>query len=156
MATCLMGGQRAETVFAMTTRFAEQCYKPPAIAAAIIGYPASQVRMSFHGHTRLGEEDVTTVVGTHGTLRSRGPGLNDQPEMQVFLEEGQCRVPLAGCWFESGFQGTMGELLSAIEENREPLHSAAENLKSLELCFAALASADSGQRVQVGSVRQTN
>ena len=154
IATCLMGGQRAETVFAMATRFDDQCYRPPAIASAVIGYPSAQVRMSFHGHTRLGEEDVTTVVGTKGTLRSRGPGLNDQPQMEVFLEQGHCTVPLAGCWFESGFQGTMGELLCAIEEDRQPSHSAAENLKSLELCFAALASADSVQSVQVGSVRR--
>jgi hypothetical protein len=41
----------------------------------------------------------------------------------------------------------MGELLCAIKENREPYHSAANNLASLELCFAALASADSGQPV---------
>ncbi len=154
MANCLMGGQQANSVFAMATRCASQCYKPPAVASAVIGYPSAQVRISFHGHTRLGEEDVTTVVGTHGTLRSRGPGLNDQPLMQVFLEAGQCTVPLEGCWFESGFQGTMGELLCAIEDDREPSHGAAGNLKSLELCFAAVASADSGKVVQVGSVRQ--
>jgi predicted dehydrogenase len=153
MANCLMGGQQAETVYAKATRFAGQAFRPPAVAAAIIGYPTAQVRMSFHGHTRLGEEDVTTVVGTRGTLRSRGPGLNDQDEMQVFLESGQCRVPLEGCWFAAGFQGAMGELLCAIEEDRQPNHSAANNLKSLELCFAALASADSGDPVKVGSVR---
>ena len=154
IATCLMGARQADTVFAMATLFDGQCYRPPAIASALIGYPSAQVRLSFHGHTRLGEEDVTTVVGTRGTLCSRGPGLNDQPEMHVFLEAGQCRVPLQGCWFASGFQGTMGELLCAIEEDREPSHSAAENLRSLELCFAALASADSAESVKVGSVRQ--
>ena len=47
----------------------------------------------------------------------------------------------------------MGELLCAIEEDREPNNSARSNLKSLELCFAALKSADSGQPVDVGSVR---
>ena len=46
--------------------------------------------MSFHGHTQLGEEDVTTVVGTEGTLRSRGPGLNDQLLGDI-PESGQCR-----------------------------------------------------------------
>ena len=39
----------------------------------------------------------------------------------------------------------MGELLCAIEEEREPGHGARDNLRSLELCFAALKSADSGQ-----------
>ena len=48
----------------------------------------------------------------------------------------------------------MGELLCAIEEDREPNHSAANNIRSLELCFAALASADTGEAVKVGSVRR--
>ena len=94
------------------------------------------------------EEDVTTVVGTKGTLRSRGPGLNDQPMMEVHLEEGSVTVPLEGSWFESGFQGTMGELLCSIEDGHEPSNSARDNLRSLELCFAALKSADSGQVVK--------
>jgi predicted dehydrogenase len=148
---CLMGQQRAESVFAEVKRFDQQVYHPPAIASAIIRYPQTQIRMSFHGHTQLGEEDVTTVVGTQGTLRSRGPGLNDQPHMQVFLESGKCTVPLGGCWFDSGFDGAMGELLCAIEQNRDPNHSAANNLHSLELCFAAVRSADIGHPVPVGT-----
>lgn len=151
---CLMGSRRAESVFAEVQRFDQQVYRPPAIASAIIRYPEAQIRMSFHGHTRLGEEDVTTVVGTQGTLRSRGPGLNDQPEMQVFLEGGQCRIPLEGCWFDAGFDGAMGELLCAIEQHREPNHNAVDNLHSLELCFAAVRSADTGLPVTVG-VAQT-
>ena len=52
------------------------------------------------------------------------------------------------------FHGTMAELLSAIAENREPSNSAANNLKSLELCFAAIASSHTGQPVKPGSVRR--
>ena len=36
----------------------------------------------------------------------------------------------------------MAELLCAIEDNREPINGARNNLRSLALCFAALASAD--------------
>lgn len=43
-----------------------------------------------------------------------------------------------------GLAGAMGELLCAIEEDREPSNSTSHNLKSLELCFAAVASADRG------------
>ena len=153
MANCLMGARKADTVYALATRFPGQRFRPPAIASAIIGYPDAQVRMSFHGHACRGEEDVTTVVGTDGLLRSRGPGLNEQSEVHVFMNSGHCLAPLEGCWFESGFQGAMGELLCAIEEDREPLHSAENNLKSLELCYAALSSADSGEAVKVGSAR---
>jgi predicted dehydrogenase len=128
---CFMAGQEPTSVFASAVRYPEQVYQPPALAAAIIDYPEAQVRMAFNAHTKLGEEDVTTVVGTKGTLRTRGPRLNDQPRVEVHLEEGSVNVPLEGCWFESGFQGTMGELLCAIEDNREPTHSARNNLKSL-------------------------
>lgn len=151
--TQIMAGQEPTRVMASAIRYGEQVYTPPALAAAIVEYPEAQVRLSFNAHTKLGEEDVTTVVGTEGTLRTRGPGLNEQPEMEVYLEEGQCKVPLESCWFDAGFEGTMGELLCAIEEDREPSNSAKSNLKSLELCFAALKAADTGQPVEVGSVR---
>ena len=154
IAQCLMNDRRADSVFATTTRFDQQCFTPPAVASAVIQYPGAQVRMSFHGHTRLGEQDTTTVVGTKGTLRSRGSGLNEQPEMEVYLESGQCRVPLKGCWFDSGFQGAMGELLSCIEQNSEPEHCAANNLQSLEIAFAAVESANSGQPIKVGTTRK--
>ena len=44
----------------------------------------------------------------------------------------------------------MGELLRAVEEKREPMNSARNNLKSLELCFAAIASAAAHQPVVPG------
>ena len=144
-----MDGQVPNEVYASAIRFPEQVYRPPSLGAVIVSYPDAQVRMSFNAHCTLGEEDVTTVVGSKGTLRSRGPGLNDQPKMEVHLEDGSVEVPLQGSWFESGFQGTMGELLCAIEDDREPCHGARDNLRSLELCFAALKSADSGQPVKL-------
>ena len=150
IASCLMAGHEPKKVYASAVRHSAQVYKPPALASAIIDYPDAQVRMSFNAHCTLGEEDVTTVVGSKGTLRSRGPGLNDQPKMEVHLEDGSVEVPLQGSWFDSGFQGTMGELLCAIEEDREPIHSARQNLRSLKLGFTALESADSGQAVIMG------
>ena len=85
----IMAGQEPTRVLASVVRYDEQVYRPPALAAAIVEYPGAQVRLSFNAHTTLGEEDVTTVVGTKGTLRTRGPGRNEQPEMEVYLEEGR-------------------------------------------------------------------
>ncbi|CAN5194342.1 Gfo/Idh/MocA family oxidoreductase [soil metagenome] len=147
-----MQGQKPLRVYASAVKFDEQKFRPPALASCIIDYEQAQVRMAFNAHTLLGEEDVTTIVGTKGTLRSRGPGLNDQPEMEVYIEEGEVKVPLEGSWFENGFQGTMGELLCAIEEDREPVNSAENNLKSLELCFAALESANQNKIMIPGEV----
>jgi hypothetical protein len=41
----------------------------------------------------------------------------------------------------------MGELLSAIEEDREPLNVARGNLASIRLCQAAIRAAHRGERV---------
>ena len=154
IAACFMQGQQARSVYASAVRYEEQMFRPPALASCIIDYEQAQVRMGFNAHTTLGEEDMTTVTGTKGTLRSRGPGLNEQPLMEVYTEAGEVKVPLEGSWFENGFQGTMGELLCAIDEDREPTNSAANNLESLALCFAALQSADRHQPVVPGSVRR--
>ncbi|MEM9479655.1 MAG: Gfo/Idh/MocA family oxidoreductase [Verrucomicrobiota bacterium] len=150
---CFMKDRHPERVMAAVTKFEGQSFRPPALTSAIIEYPGAQVRMAFNAHTTVGEEDTTTIVGTKGTLRARGTGLNDQSAIEVYLEEGHVTVPLEGCWFESGFEGAMGELLCAIEDDREPYHSAKNNLASLELCFAALKSADSGKPVEPGNIR---
>lgn len=52
------------------------------------------------------------------------------------------RYALDGAWFPDGFAGTMGELISAIAEDREPFNSALHNLLSLELTLAAVRSAE--------------
>ncbi|HSJ66092.1 MAG TPA: Gfo/Idh/MocA family oxidoreductase [Anditalea sp.] len=151
-----MQGEIPQSIYAANVRYDEQKYLPPALGSVIINYPQSQVRMAFNAHTTLGEEDVTTIIGTKGTLRSKGPGFNDQPIMEVFTEEGEVSVQLEGCWFDNGFQGTMGELLCAIEEDREPTNSAENNLKSLELCFAALESADKNIVTVPGKIDKLN
>jgi predicted dehydrogenase len=95
--------------------------------------------------------DQTYIAGTGGTLRSSGPSLQAQ-RVELCLPHGTWEPELQGHWFPDGFHGTMGELLCAIEQGRQSTLAAEENLKSLQLCFAALASADSGQPVVPGSV----
>jgi hypothetical protein len=108
--------------------------------------------MAFNGHVKHGQEDRTTICGSAGTLRSFGPSLSEQT-VELHTAAGRMVPRLEGTWFTSGFQGAMGELLCAIEENREPANSARDNLGSLALCFAAQAAADRGVAVAPGSVR---
>ncbi|MGH7958204.1 MAG: Gfo/Idh/MocA family protein, partial [Opitutaceae bacterium] len=70
----------------------------------------------------------------------------------LHTEKGRATAELRGTWFTNGFQGAMGELLCAIEDDREPGHSARQNLDRLALCFAALASAEAGTAQVPGSV----
>jgi predicted dehydrogenase len=152
MAACFLRGRKPERIFASVARTAFQKMKPPMLAQVAIDFPGAQVRMNFNGHVRHGQEDRTVVCGSRGTLRSFGPSLSEQTVV-LHTEEGQATVPLTGTWFASGFQGAMGELLCAIEDGREPTHSARNNLESLALCFAALASADAGEPRVPGAVR---
>jgi len=144
-------GRRARRVWASAVRTGAQRMKPPILAHVAIDYDGAQVRLNFNGHVRHGQEDRTVIGGSEGTLRSFGPSLSEQ-SVALHTAAGRAQAALEGTWFTSGFQGAMGELLCAIEEKRAPAHSARSNLDSLAVCFAALASADSGQPQHPGEI----
>lgn len=143
IATRFVPDRRPERVTASVTRTAFQTLKPPMLARAAIDYPGVQVRLAFNGQVTFGQEDHTVICGSRGTLRSFGPSLSEQT-VQLCTPAGRTTPVLQGNWFTNGFQGTMGELLCAIEDDREPSNSARDNLDSLALCFAALRSAETG------------
>jgi predicted dehydrogenase len=155
MATRLMQGRKPQRVWANVERITSQKMKPPMLAQVVIEYSGAQVRLNFNGHVVHGQQDTTVVCGTRGTLRSTGPSLSEQ-SVTVHTAAGVASPALEGTWFDNGFQGAMGELLCAIEANREPQHHARGNLDSLALCFAALASADSGQPQVPGMVTRVS
>jgi predicted dehydrogenase len=80
------------------------------------------------------------VHGSAGTIRGSIQLGSDFIELEK--ENVAARYHLEGSWYPDGFAGTMGELLCAVAENREPYHSAKHNLLSLQLTFAACRSAD--------------
>ena len=140
-------------IFASMAKSATQTIMPALLAQTIIEYESTQVTLIFDGFTRFDRLDRTLVVGSAGAIRSTGPST-DYQRLEMTTAEGIARPRLKGAWFPDGFHGTMAELLSAIAENREPSNSARNNLSSLSLCFAAVASAERGEAVKPGSVRQ--
>ncbi len=149
----LMGDQRASRVFASTVKSPSQDIMPALMGQAAIEFASSQATLVFDGHSQHGPQDHTYVSGALGTLRSFGPSVNRQT-VELTRPGGTYRPLLTGAWFPDGFHGTMGELLCAIEERRQPTHSARANLRSLELCFAAVASAQRHEPIVPGSVRK--
>jgi len=149
LAARFTAGRKPERLWASVARTNSQKMKPPMLGHVAIDYPGAQVRINFNGHVQHGQEDRTVICGSRGTLRSFGPSLSEQTVV-LHRPEGRSSPQLEGTWFTSGFQGAMGELLCAIEDNREPSHGARNNLESLALCFAALAGADSGRPVRPG------
>lgn len=140
-------------VTASVARSPSQEATPPLLAQALVEYEDAQATLTFNADTRIGGDDRTGIVGTKGVLRSSGPSLSEQV-VELTTAAGTATPALEGTWFMEGFIGTMGELLCAIEEDRNPSNSARQNLQGLELCFAACASADSGQPQTPGEVRQ--
>lgn len=149
--SCVFGERRPTQVFARVGDALGQELAPPLSAGALVGFDGGQASLVFHAATKFSPAETTVVTGTKGTFRSTG-SVCDNDQVTLTTAEGEAEVPLEGAWFNDGFAGAMGELLCAIENDREPENSAGENLRSLELCFAALASADSGQPVNPGDV----
>lgn len=139
-------GTDASSVSATLGRFPGQPIKPPLLASATVSFPHGMATLLFNGCSRFGARETCTITGTHGTLHAVG-GICDIPTVEIHTADGISTAPLEGSWFPDGFRGCMGELMCAIEENREPENSAADNLKSLALVLAAMKSADEGRPV---------
>ena len=149
----LLGERRPTSIYATRSSAVGQTLRPPMLAQAMLQFPGGQASLVFDAHVPYGHEDHTYIAGTQGTITSSGPDLGTQ-KLTLYTASGIATPDLEGAWFPDGFHGTMGELLCAIEADREPLNSARENLSSLALCFAAIASATDGEPKTVGSIRQ--
>ena len=82
------------------------------------------------------------IEGTKGIIIGEAMSNVSLQIQSELLGEDVQEVELDGQWFPDGFIGTMGELMCAIEEKREPAISGRDNLKTLELIFAAYKSAE--------------
>ena len=154
MANCYLDGRKARTVSAQVQQLAGQKSKPALGGHAIIQADECLATLSFNGNTLAGPVDRSLIVGSEATIQSIGPNLNEQA-LTLCRRDEVLTADLHGQWFNDGFAGAMGELLCAIENNREPSNSARHNLHSLEIAFAAIASAEAGgQPIEVGSVRR--
>lgn len=149
---CFFSG-RALSTYASTSRVPGQTLMPDMAAQACIQFEDGQATLAFDAAVPFGSHEKTFLSGTRGSLHSFGTG-NQEQTVYVDTERGRWIPRLQGQWFPDGFHGTMGELLCSIEQRRPCAINAADNLKSLELCFAAIHSAETGEPVVPGSVRQ--
>lgn len=150
--TQFLPGKKAQQVFAAIRHAPQQKSKPALLGQTMIEFENAQATIVFDGSTTEGSYDTSHLVGTKGTALSEGPNINDQ-RITLRTADGIATPELSGRWFMQGFQGTLAELICAIEEKREPNNNARENLVSLALCFAAIASAETGRPQTPGEVR---
>jgi predicted dehydrogenase len=84
------------------------------------------------------------VHGSEGTIR--GSVLLGSDFVELERDGLTTEFALEGAWYPDGFAGTLGELATAIAEDREPFNSARQNLLSLRITLAACRSAEEGSR----------
>jgi predicted dehydrogenase len=153
LAACFFGQREARRVQAATVHGLHQQARPPMLASVIIEFESGLASLHFNANVTCGQQDRTYVAGSRGSIESLGPSLSEQ-SVTLYTAAGFAKPNLQGTWFLQGFHGTMAELLCAIEEKREPLNNARDNLRGLALCFAALASASQGGTQVPGLIRK--
>jgi predicted dehydrogenase len=146
-------GDRAESVTASAAHARGQANATPLLAQALIKMDGGQASLVFDGGTPHGPRDTTYIGGTEGSIVANGPDLGSQ-SLTLTTNAGIAQPKLHGTWFNDGFQGAMGALLCAIEDGGAPVNSARNNLTSLALTFAAIASRKFGREVPIGEVRR--
>ncbi len=79
------------------------------------------------------------IKGTNGALYDYPHGRTDTISILSKEIDDVCWLTpkLGGRWFPDAFMGTMGELMAAIEEEREPENSVRDNLLTLQMVFAS-------------------
>ncbi len=128
-------------VYASTARGPDQQVMPDLLGQCMIEWSRGQSTLTFDGSVRFAQQERTYLAGTLGTLESTGPIYRDQ-HVTLTTESEVYQPELVGQWFPDAFAGTMGELLCSIEEGRPCSIAARDNLESLALCFAAIASSE--------------
>jgi predicted dehydrogenase len=158
-------GQPPEYIYADGTKFPGQ---------VSVGETRTLIHMKFPGYTRglvhdnhnniSGQDDWCAtyrfegtkgvVKGTNGALYNYPVGREDTLQFTSNeLVPGMWFTPtLEGRWFPHAFIGTMGELLRAIEENREPENSVQDNLYTMQTVFAAYRSMEENRPVTLQEI----
>ena len=149
----LLADRDPRRVAAATAHAPSQTATPPLLGQTIVAYEGCQATIALDGHTKHGSFDRTVLSGTEATVVSCGPNLNDQT-VTIHCNGARCSPPIEGQWFTDGFAGSMMALLAAIAAGASPEHAASSNLRSLELCFAAIAAAEDDEPVVPGDVQR--
>jgi predicted dehydrogenase len=144
-------GRTPVRVKATTTRVPGQEAVSPMIYTINCEYePEAQVMTTLHFNNIVPTGALYRyewfVDGTEGSLCASSSELvvsfKENPQQkQVFAIQGR--------WFPEAFGGSMGEMMRALSEGREPQTSGRDNLNSIRIAYAAVESAATGRAVEL-------
>jgi predicted dehydrogenase len=145
---CWFDGNRVQAVRALDYRTPDQprdAKSPWAAWVEIHCEDGASALIRNVGEARTGRPSSPFWVhGTEGTIR--GSVLLGSDFVELERDGVTSGYTLEGAWYPDGFAGALGELVSAIAEDREPYNSARHNLLSLQMTLAACKSAEEGAR----------
>lgn len=149
-----------EYVFADAAKFPGQPWNADTRTTSLIKFPGELRGLIADNHNNFATEDdwyaTFRFEGTRGVIKGTNGALYNYPvgreDSIAFVSnevrEGHWFSPaLEGKWFPHAFMGSMGELMAAIEEDREPENSISDNLKTLQMVFAAIRSTEEKRAV---------
>lgn len=148
---CFFRGQAWQSVYASLRSTTTQNMRPPMMTHVVVDFPHGQASLCLDADTPWHPINQTYLAGSKASIHSTGPDYSQQT-ITVADSRGTWQIPFQGGWFPDGFGGAMSELARAIIQQDSPCHNAWDNLKSLELCYSAIASAESGQIIRPGQV----
>ena len=153
-------GQTPEYIYADRARFPGQTIKGETRTLIHMKFPGELRGLIHDNHNNIAEQDdwyaTFRFEGTLGTIKGMNGALYNYPvgredSMQFFSKVIDPNVwftpKLEGRWFWDAFIGTMGELLRAIEEDREPENSVRDNLETMRMAFACYKSMEENRPV---------
>lgn len=137
-------------VWAVTAKRPGQAIEAPAQANAIVTGAGFVASVGFRAAERFAETGGYRVSGTLGVITQLGASLGGR-SVTVETGDGTATIETSDDWFAHGLAGAMLALLSSVGAGGVPAHSAESALRGLELCFAALESARTGNAVASGA-----
>lgn len=98
------------------------------------------------------------IKGTNGALYNYPVGREDTLSfVSKKIDPAYWFTPqLEGKWFPHAFMGPMGELMRAIEEDREPENSVRDNLLTLQMVFASYRSMSENRPVYLDEITENH
>jgi len=143
-------GMTPQRIKATTAMMPGQAAVSPMMYTILCEYePRAQLMTTLHfNNIVLAQPTHQYTWWLDGTLGSASASLSELTIALNDQEEAQ-HIKLEGSWFPDAFGGSMGELLQAIAEGRQPMTSGEDNLATMHMAKAAIESAESGCSVEI-------
>jgi predicted dehydrogenase len=151
-------GLTPQRIKATTTTMPGQVAVSPMIYSITCEYdPAAQVMSTLHFNNIVrarGAHHYTWwldgTLGSAWTTQTVGSAWATQTDLTIALPDQEAQTfTLQGRWFPDAFGGSMGELMRALAEGRQPETSGRDNLNSIRMAYAAVESSTTGRAVEL-------